>query len=106
VSLERKTLPKAESGFGLTVQTLTKDLAEKLKVDVADGVVVTEVAEGSPAQEKGIQRGDVITAIDRAPAHSADDFKAAIAKAGADKGVLLFVQRGRVSTFVVLKDSK
>jgi serine protease Do len=106
VSLERHAMPKAESGFGLTVQTLTKDLAERLKLDVTDGVVVTDVADGSAAQEKGLQRGDVITAIDRTPAHSVDDFTAAIAKANADKSVLLFVQRGRVSTFVVLKDSK
>jgi len=106
VSLERHAMPKAESGFGLTVQTLTKDLADRMKLDVTDGVVVTDVADGSPAQEKGLQRGDVITAIDRVPAHSADDFKAAIAKAETDKTVLLYVQRGRVSTFVVLKDSK
>jgi hypothetical protein len=35
-----------------------------------------------------------------------EDFKAAIARADQDKSVLLYVQRGRASTFVVLKDSK
>jgi len=106
VSLERHVMPKAESAFGLTVQTLTKDLAERLKIEASDGVVVTDVADGSVAQEKGLQHGDVITSVDRVPAHSVEDFKSAIAKADQDKGVLLYVQRGKATTFVVLKDSK
>ena len=106
VSLERHVMPKAESAFGLTVQTLTKDLAERLKIEASDGVVVTDVADGSAAQEKELRRGDIITSVNRAPAHSVEDFKSAIAKADPDKGVLLYVQRGKATTFVVLKDSK
>jgi serine protease Do len=106
VSLEHRLTPKAESAFGLTVQTLTKDLAERLKIEASDGVVVTDVADGSVAQEKGLQRGDVITSVDRVPAHSVEDFKSAIGKADQDKGVLVYVRRGRATTFVVLKDSK
>ena len=95
-----------ESAFGLTVQSLTKDLADRLDLESTNGVVVTDVADGSVAQETGLQRGDVITEIDRAPVHSAEDFKAAIAKIDRRKGALLYVQRGGTSTFVVLKDSK
>jgi Do/DeqQ family serine protease len=99
--------PKTESAYGLTVQTLTKDLADRLKLDSGtDGVVVMDVAEGSAAQQKGLQHGDVITEIDRAPVHSVEDFTAAMDKVAPDKGVLLYVQRGGTSTFVVLKDSK
>ena len=94
------------SAFGLTVQSLTKDLAERLKIAAADGVVVTDVADGSAAQEKGLERGDVITSVDRAPVHSTEDFKSVMDKANQDKGVLLYVQRGKATTFVVLKDSK
>jgi Do/DeqQ family serine protease len=106
VSLEHRLTPKAESAFGLTVQTLTKDLAERMKIGASDGVVVTDVADNSVAQERGLQRGDVITSVDRVSVHSAEDFKSAMGKADPDKGVLLYVQRGRATTFVVLKDSK
>ncbi len=106
VSLERHVTPKAESAFGLTVQTLTKDLAERLKIEASDGVVVTDVADGSVAQQKGLQRGDVITSVNRAPSHSVEDFKSAVAKANQDKGLLVYVKRGKATTFVVLKDSK
>ncbi len=98
--------PKAESAFGLTVQTLTKELADRMKLDDTDGVVVMDVADGSAAQRRGLQHGDVITEIDRVPIHSVEDFKAAIDKADPDKGSLLYVQRNGTSTFVVLKDPK
>jgi serine protease Do len=103
VSRSRLVKPKSESAFGLTVQTLTKDLAKGLKLDNVEGVVVTDVADDSTAQQKGLERGDVITEIDRVPIRSAEDFKAAIAKADKEKGALLYVQRGDSSTFVVLK---
>ena len=105
-SHERRIKPEVEGAFGLTVQTLTKELAERLKLEVTEGVVVTDVADGSVAQREGLQRGDVITAIDRTATRSAEDFKAAIAKADPGKGVLLYVHRDRASVFVVLKDSK
>jgi S1-C subfamily serine protease len=103
---ERPVEPKVEGAFGLTVQTLTKDLAEHLNLEVTDGVVVTDVADGSAAERVGLRRGDVITAIDRTAARSAEDFKTAVVKADPAKGVLLYVHRGRASVFVVLKDSK
>jgi serine protease Do len=105
-SHQKSAKPKAESAFGLTVQTLTKDIAERLKLDRTDGVIVTDVADGSIAQQKGLQHGDVITEIDRTPIRSSEDFKAAIAKIDPEKGALLYVERGGTSTFVVLKDSK
>ena len=43
---------KSETALGLTVQTLTKDLAKQFGVAEGEGVVVTDVAEGSLAQTR------------------------------------------------------
>jgi serine protease Do len=94
----------SEKAFGLTVQTLNSDLAKQFDVDEGDGVVVTDVADSSIAEQNGLQRGDVITEVDRASLHSAEEFKAAMLKADAKKGVLVFVKRNGASTFVVLKE--
>jgi serine protease Do len=96
--------PKSESAFGLNVQTLTKDLAKQFEVGEAEGIVVTDVAEGSPAAQKGLQRGDVITEVNRLPVRNAEDFRAAMDKADAGKGVLIFLKHNGGSTFVVLKE--
>lgn len=98
--------PTAETAYGLTVQTLTKELSEQLNLEPTEGVVVTDVADGSVAQEKGLQQGDVVTEVNRSPVRSAEQFKAAVDKADPKKGALLYVKRNDTSTFVVLKDSK
>ncbi|MGN2393163.1 DegQ family serine endoprotease [Pelomicrobium sp. G1] len=49
--------------LGVTVQDLTPDLAKALGVPLAEGAVVVEVAEGSPAQKAGLKPRDIITSI-------------------------------------------
>jgi serine protease Do len=50
--------------LGVTVQDLTDDLARSLDVAPRTGVLVSDVAPDSPAAKAGLERGDVITAID------------------------------------------
>jgi Do/DeqQ family serine protease len=49
--------------LGVAVQSLTPDLAEALSLDAKEGVVVNGVERGSPAERAGIQKGDVIVAV-------------------------------------------
>ncbi len=48
---------------GMSVQEITDRIANYLKLDSHDGVVVTEIAANSPASRAGLQVGDVITSI-------------------------------------------
>src|SRR6266446_3551280 len=62
--------PKQEDAgkFGLQVQELTKEVAERLKLPVQHGVIVTNVEDNSIAAAQDIQREDVITEVDGKPA--------------------------------------
>jgi len=52
---------KVTRGFlGVMIQDLTPDLAKKLDVKEAEGVVVSQVNAGTPAADAGIEPGDVI----------------------------------------------
>ena len=46
------------------MQELTKDVATRLKLNVQQGVIVTDVADNSIAAAQDIQREDVITEVD------------------------------------------
>lgn len=46
--------------LGVSMETLSHELAEKYKLDSTYGVLVNEVGMGSPAQKGGLQRGDII----------------------------------------------
>jgi serine protease Do len=100
-------VPSAEGAdelakLGLTVQTLTPDLARQLDVQATKGAVITEVGQGSLASLAGLQKGDVIVEADRQPVSNVADLEQAIAQAK-DKGrLLLRITRQGGSLFVVL----
>jgi serine protease Do len=89
--------------LGLTVQTLTPEIAENLGVEDAKGVVVTAVESGSPADEAGLRRGDVILEVNREAVADADNYKAALKKVEKGKNVLFLVRRGENTIFLALK---
>ena len=49
--------------LGVTIQQITPDLARGLGLNDQHGALVSDVAAGSPAASGGVQRGDVITAL-------------------------------------------
>lgn len=59
---------------GATVGNLSPALADELRLDpAAEGVVILDVANGSPAQQLGFRRGDIVTTVnDRDIAKSRD----------------------------------
>ncbi|HJW39292.1 MAG TPA: trypsin-like peptidase domain-containing protein [Candidatus Udaeobacter sp.] len=89
--------------FGLQVQELTKEVAERLHVPVQQGVVVTDVEDNSIAAAQDIQREDVITEVDGKPVTNLQSFREALNKADPKRGVLLYLDRKGTKTFAVLK---
>jgi serine protease Do len=67
--------------FGLRVDNLTKERAQRFGVEGMKGVIVTEVEPASFASDDlGFARGDVISEINGQAITSIDDYKAAVAK--------------------------
>ena len=89
--------------LGLTVQTLTPEIAENLGVTETKGVVVSGVESGSAADDAGIRRGDVVLEVNRQVVEDVDDYKAALKKVEKGKNVLLLVRRGDNTIFLALK---
>ena len=53
--------------LGVTIQSVDSDLAQSLSLPAARGAIVTSVQNGGPAEKAGIQRGDVILAVNKQP---------------------------------------
>lgn len=95
--------PEDANKFGLQVQELTKEVAERLKLDVEKGVIVTDVADNSMAAAQGIEREDVITEVDGKAVTDVASFREALRKADPRKGILFYLDRKGSKTFAVLK---
>jgi len=97
--------PQSREALGLEVQNVTKDLAEQFGYSLGEGVIVTGVVSGSPAAEVGIQPGDLIQSVNRRSVKTVDEFERAVGKTK-DNKVLLLIERGGISQFVVVRFAK
>ena len=97
--------PKEEdmNKFGLQVQDLTKEVATRLKLNVQQGVIVTDVADNSIAAGQDIQREDVITEVDGKSITNVASFREALNKSDPRRGILLYLDRKGSKTFAILK---
>ncbi len=94
---------EADPAIGLQLADLTPELRERFGVpgDV-QGVVIADVASGSPAQEAGLRPGHLILDIGgRVPANAAE--AAQMIREGAPEGVRLRVRIGDRTQFVMLR---
>lgn len=89
--------------IGLEVSGLTSDVAKQLQLSDVSGVVITGVKPNSPAAKAGLQESMVIQKVGRVNVSNVDDFKTAIANVSTKDGVLMLVNAGGSSRFVVVK---
>ena len=95
--------PNASNLRGISVEPLTADVANQLKLPASTkGVVVTGADAASAAGEAGLERGDVIQEVNRQPVTGVAGFDRAIESAG-NQPVLLLVNRNGVTTFTVIQ---
>jgi serine protease Do len=70
---QNEEAPKA-SKFGVTVRSITPDLADRMNITAGKGVVVSDVKQGSFAEDLGLNRGDVVLEVNKQPVNNPDDF--------------------------------
>jgi Do/DeqQ family serine protease len=86
---------ESEEKLGARVQELTPPLAARYRIssEIKRGVVVLSVEEGSPADELGLQEGDVILEINRKKIETIKDFEKATKDINLDKGIVFRLHR-------------
>jgi len=88
---------KISRGYlGVIIQNLTPDLAESFGLDRKDGVLISQVMEGTPAAKAGLKVGDVIVELDGRPVKKVGPFRNSIAlSAPGSTHTLTVIRKGR-----------
>ena len=103
---ERETLARlgtASELFGMTVQEITPEIAKHLGMSSTEGVMVSEVKEGSPAEKAGILAKDVVLEVNQVKIVSIGDYEKEMKKADSKGGALLWVVRNSEKMFIAIE---
>jgi S1-C subfamily serine protease len=65
---------------GLAPAAITPEIAAELGMSTTDGVIVAQTVPGGPAEDAGLRRGDVLTAVDGDKVTTPEDFLAVLRK--------------------------
>jgi serine protease Do len=102
-ALEQRESPH----LGLVWEDLSEAASQTRKSDLKQGVRVTQVLPHSEAHKKGIQEGDVITAVNGKLIASKKEFEDFLQENSGEKTLSLLVDRGNVSIlFTLNKESQ
>ncbi len=82
-----------EEGWGLSVEPLTGEAALRRNLSVTSGLLVSEVAPGSPAERAGLRRGDVIVEVGKTPVSDPATLYGALAQLKPGERILVYIHR-------------
>ena len=93
--------------WGLSLADLTPDVRNEAQLQPSvHGAIVEDVKPGSPADNAGLQRGDVIMEVNRKPVKSASDVAQTLSSVPNGQDALVLVWSNGGSTFRVLHPSE
>ena len=84
----------ARAFLGVSTVTLTEDLRAELGIKASKGALVRGVQQGAPAENAGLQAGDVIIRVGDADIASSDDLGTAVRRHKAGDRIEIRWQRG------------
>lgn len=100
---KKSTPEEVEHNLGIVVQEITPQLRKRLNIKTADGVVITDVQQGSIAAESGLLPGDLILEINKQQIVNLDNYRKIVDSVEIGQNILFLVKRGSNTIYVALK---
>jgi len=91
--------------FGIRVSNLTPEIAQRLNIAEASGVIVSEIQSGGKGEAADIRVGDIIKEINRRPIETVSDYQEILSQVDSGESVNLFIRRKNAG-FLVVKLTK
>ncbi len=92
--------------IGVAVQELTPELAESFKLRDTQGVLISEVVRGSPADKAGVKAGDILTSVDGKALTDSSMMLETISALAPGKVIVLKLLRNQTEVVVQVKVGK
>lgn len=80
--------------LGVTIQKVSKDLADSFGLKTTSGALISSIAESSPAQQSGLKRGDIIVTLDEHKIETINDLPRLVADIAIGDAANIGIYRG------------
>jgi serine protease Do len=94
---------QAKKRLGITIEPLTPMLAQKYGLDIENGMIVSEVQNGSVAAKSGLEPGDIILGMGQYRIQTLDDFGQLLQALPQRGRVPMLVRRGNQQGYLSLQ---
>jgi serine protease Do len=101
---QRQPQLKPSKDVGLTVAELTDATARRYGYRTREGLLITEVAQGSEAEKKGVEAGNILLEVNRTKISTIDQWDKILEKTPAGSVLMLLIRRegvGQSQDFIV-----
>jgi serine protease Do len=95
----------SEESIGITVDDIKPRWQREFGIKDRGGVVVVDVATNSPADDAGINIGDVVKEVNRKPIRNIKDYESAMQRSEKGKPLLLLIKRGAQTFYLTVQIS-
>jgi len=109
INMAKELLPQLKTGkvvrgwLGVMIQDITPELAKSFGLKGAEGVLVSDVVKGGPAEKAGLLRGDVILRFDEKQIENAHKLSQLAAAAAPNKLIKIDLLRNGKAETISLK---
>ena len=104
IAIQLKEKGKVVRGWiGVSIQSVTPELAQSFGLNEAKGALVAEVYQGGPAEKGGMKAGDVIVSFDGKSVKSSNDLPRLVAESQVGKSVDVVVVREKKEVHLSIK---
>jgi serine protease Do len=100
---DEKIKVAASDPLGIQVQDITPDIAQSLKLEDVEGVLVSDVTPGEAGGEAGLKRGDIISEVNRNKVQNTEDYNRITRKLQPGDTALMLIKRGGTTIYIAVK---
>jgi serine protease Do len=93
----------SKEGLGLSIKEFSPELARRYGLSYEPGIIVLQVKEGGPADEAGVQPGDIIKEVNRKPVKDLKTYQTLIDNHKKENPLLLRLKRKDSNLFVSIR---
>jgi serine protease Do len=97
---------EVRENLGIRVKKLTPEIAKRFNFDQDDGVIISNVQQGSAAGDAGLKPGDIILEIDKKPINTLDNYSEALENVKSGDTALFLVKRGSNTIYSAIRVSE